>query len=623
MRLSSISFTNFRCFKSETIELADYTALVGPNNCGKSTVLRALNIFFGEGTKSGAVQISDFSVDTELQDLALRFEFQDVVGEAADDLSHYVRDGRLTFEIIANRDENGVVSSKCRGIRYGLPKFAPFFAGQKAGDRKPIYEQLIAEGVPLPKWQNFDQAEAAARAYESEFTDEFVPIPSEDNAYGATGPLPKLRRHLDWIYVPAVKDASAEASELRNSAFSKLIMFAVRAKVNFEKQIETIRLDAAKQLTKILNETQEIIDQVGGEIDKEFRSLSTTPVNVALQWDDSQSVLLREPNIRSIFKDGNVFDAPENFGHGIQRTYIMALLSMATKVQQQVDGFKLILGVEEPELYQHPPQAKFLSTALSKLADGQSQVLITTHSPYFVSGRNFESIRSLRKRGNVTKVHSWSIDEQRAYCAARKGTDAIGAAAALSGMDRSLQAPISEIFFASKLILVEGPEDEAIISSYLRYKGKYLDFLISGGHIVPVGGKSKMPMILALTRGMAIDTFCVFDFDMDKSPVDRANGELIRYAADHNIIIPDEIANDLATPWFFASAQNIQESIATGRPEWSEVLKSIAVEWGWKVSSMKKDPMLLEEGLARLLAEGEVPSLEVMTQSLQLFWRAS
>lgn len=621
MRLYSISFTNFRCFRSETIYLSDYTALVGPNNCGKSTVLRSLNIFFGEGIKPGEVNLSDFSVGIDADNLSLIFEFDQVDGEAAADLSHYVRDSRLSFEIVASKDDFGNVTSKCRGIRYGLPLLAPFFAAANATERKAIYNQLIEAGHQLPKWQNQAEGEAAVRAYEQTMASDFVQIPSEENAYGATGPLPKLRRFIDWIYVPAVKDASAEASEQRNSAFSKLVLFAVRAKIDFEKQIEEIKLEASEKLSKVLQESQSIIDQVGKDINLEFRSLSTTPVDVELTWDDSQSVLLREPNIRSMFKDGGVLDGPENFGHGIQRTYIMALLSVATKVQPQVDDFTLLLGVEEPELYQHPPQAKFLSTALSALADGQSQVIITTHSPYFVTGRNFESIRSLKKVGNVTKISSWSIDEQRAYCASRRGIEAIGAAAALSGMDRSLQPAIAEIFFSSKAILVEGQEDEAIITTYLKHKGLYLDFLVSGGHIVPVGGKSKMPMLIALARGMGIDVFCVFDFDMDQKPNNRANDDIIRYASDANINIPFEITKDLATPLFFASTSNIQTSISSGIPQWQAVLAGIAGEWGWDIGRMNKDPMMLEEGLRRVLEENpSIPCLELMSDCLRTFW---
>lgn len=620
MRISKIGFENFRCFSNEQIELSDYTALVGPNNCGKSTALRALNIFFGEGMKAGQISDADFAISGRDQELKLHFEFSDIDGDAAKDLSHYVRDGRLAFELVAQYNE-GAITSKCRGIRYGLPHLSPFFAETKASGRKPLYEKLIADGAELPRWQNMEQAEHAVREYEARFSDTFVAIPSEESAYGATGPLPILKRHLDWIYVPAVKDASAEAQEQRNSAFSKLVLFAVRSKVDFAEQIDAIRREASDKLRDILERTKDVIGEVGGLIDREFKTLSTTPINVSLKWDQSESVNVREPGIVSIFGDGDFFERPENFGHGVQRAYIMALLNVAAKVQNQVESFGLILGIEEPELYQHPPQAKFLAHSLANLAGPKSQIIITTHSPFFVTGRNFESIRTLRKRANSTLVHQWTIEEQRAYCAKRKGLEAIGPEATLSGLDKTLLPTIAEMFFANKVILVEGMEDEAIISEYLQIKGIYNEFLVSGGHIVCVGGKQKMPVLLALARGMSIDTFCVFDFDMNQPAEKRKNEDISVYAQDNDINIPTEITENFVSSHFYASKDNIQRSIIQDYQNWQTILQEIATEWGWEFSRMDKDPMLLREGLRRTTEINvPLPNLDAMTECLREFW---
>ena len=46
MKLTEVRIQNFRAFRDETVQFDDYTCLVGPNGCGKSTVLTALNIFF-------------------------------------------------------------------------------------------------------------------------------------------------------------------------------------------------------------------------------------------------------------------------------------------------------------------------------------------------------------------------------------------------------------------------------------------------------------------------------------------------------------------------------------------------------------------------------------------------
>lgn len=59
MQLLSINFTNFRRFKEETINFnSGINLFVGPNNAGKSTIIEAISIAFGFGTKLGAIQLN-------------------------------------------------------------------------------------------------------------------------------------------------------------------------------------------------------------------------------------------------------------------------------------------------------------------------------------------------------------------------------------------------------------------------------------------------------------------------------------------------------------------------------------------------------------------------------------
>ena len=46
MKLHSIDFKNFRCFKNEKIDFTNHSALVGGNNAGKSSILHAIDIFY-------------------------------------------------------------------------------------------------------------------------------------------------------------------------------------------------------------------------------------------------------------------------------------------------------------------------------------------------------------------------------------------------------------------------------------------------------------------------------------------------------------------------------------------------------------------------------------------------
>jgi len=430
-----------------------------------------------------------------------------------------------------------------------------------------------------------------------------------------------LKRYLDWIYVPAVKDASTEATEMRDSAFSKLILFAVRNRCNFSDQINELAGRTRNDLKDIVDGANEVLREVGQDIDREFKNLTTTPIDVAIDWTQIKNVQIIEPSIRSIFRDGRVFGSPEAFGHGLQRTYLMALLSLAARIQKDNESFRLLLGVEEPELYQHPPQSRFLSNALADLSEGNCQVVLTTHSPTFVSGRTFESIRTLRKRDNSTRVHSWTIDEQRAYCAARKQVPPIGAAAALSGLDRSLQTNVSELFFAGRVVLVEGPEDIAILEAYLRQTDKLSTFLRAGCHFIAVGGKTRLPMLISLARGFNIDVFAVFDLDMNQAPDNQLNYDITRYAADVGDVIPSPPTAEFAGQNFFGWHHNIQAALANEVAAWTETKTAVATDWGWTVDRMDKDPMLLAECVCRILTTGDtLPPLQRVVERLEDFW---
>lgn len=61
-KLRSLSVRNFRCIGSTPVQvdLDDIVVLVGPNNSGKSSILRAYEIAMSEGSNAGKLKIEDF-----------------------------------------------------------------------------------------------------------------------------------------------------------------------------------------------------------------------------------------------------------------------------------------------------------------------------------------------------------------------------------------------------------------------------------------------------------------------------------------------------------------------------------------------------------------------------------
>jgi putative ATP-dependent endonuclease of OLD family len=276
MRLKSLALKNFRCFTDETIEFDGYTALVGANNAGKSAVIAALNIFFRSNPKSIPITLDDFFKRDVERELEIVVKFSDLPDAAKKEFSHYISSGELTFFIKA-KVESGAVRASLHGIRLANPDFAPFFEKTTAGEKKEIYESL-PKSYDLPKWQSQTQAAEALRAFENDKKNEKLnkPIPSDDKAFGVEGPVPRLRQFIDFVYIPAVKDAGDEAIEARNTAFSRLIERAVRAKLKIDERIEAIRGSAEIEIEEIAKDHKEVLSGLANMIEAQYRKFNTS-----------------------------------------------------------------------------------------------------------------------------------------------------------------------------------------------------------------------------------------------------------------------------------------------------------------------------------------------------------
>ena len=56
------------------------------------------------------------------------------------------------------------------------------------------------------------------RDYETEHPELCELIPSEDQFYGFSKGRDRLEKHVQWVYIPAVKDPTSEQIEARNTA---------------------------------------------------------------------------------------------------------------------------------------------------------------------------------------------------------------------------------------------------------------------------------------------------------------------------------------------------------------------------------------------------------------------
>ncbi len=471
--------------------------------------------------------------------------------------SDYVRQGQLVVSAVATFDaQSGKAHVKQYGQRLGIIAFAPFFeaAGdKKVAELKAIYTELRNVYTDLPAPGTKDAMVQALREYEAARPGECALIPSEDQFYGFSKGANRLAKHVQWVYVPAVKDASSEQVEARNSALGKLLARTVRSKTNFDETVKALRTGMQQSYQSLLDENQHVLDDISTALQTRLSEWAHPDATLRLQWkqDPDKSVRVEEPWAHILAGEGDFEGELARFGHGLQRSYLLALLQELAGTDDA--GPTLILACEEPELYQHPPQARHLANVLHKLSRGNSQVIVSTHNPLFVSGEGFEDVRMVRKDPGspCSSVSHMSFADIAQAVAACTGAQPVKPAGALAKIHQALQPGINEMFFTRRLILVEGLEDVAYLLAYLNLTEKTDEYRRLGCHVVPANGKSELLRPLIIAMHMGISTYVVFDADADKPD---KNGSRVKHEKDNKAILtlagrPGENPLPAATVW--------------------------------------------------------------------------
>jgi putative ATP-dependent endonuclease of OLD family len=226
--------------------------------------------------------------------------------------------------------------------------------------------------------------------------------------------------------------------------------------------------------------------------------------------------------------DAKIDTPVEKQGHGFQRTLLVAALQLLAERGSAGKGNGAIcLAIEEPELFQHPVQARSFASVLRKLAENQSQnfqVSYATHSPYFIDAGKFHQVRRVTRatwaaegRSPAVSVKSTSIAEVEHRMAGRLNS-------VKSQLDAVAASKLSEALFSSAAVLVEGSTDKAVLEG-LAEKAALTSLLSRGITVVDLGGKSSIMLAHAILSELGIPCFVVFDGDKGAEQRGLRNGQ--------------------------------------------------------------------------------------------------
>lgn len=229
----------------------------------------------------------------------------------------------------------------------------------------------------------------------------------------------------------------------------------------------------------------------------------------------------------------------EYISHGVYRNLIfevLALIAYQTKKLGKSILEECIIFFEEPEIYLHPQREKELFYCLSLICKFGGQVYVSTHSSNFISLNQYKSICIVRKQKEIgSKVFQY------------KGTLFYGDEIKNFNMNYWINPDRSELFFAKKVILVEGQTDKIILS----YLAKKLGIYKYDYSILECGSKSLIPQFLRLLNTFKIPYIAVYDKDnhfwrtQEEIENSNAKNKMIQRLVQHQIGDFIEFKNDI------------------------------------------------------------------------------
>jgi putative ATP-dependent endonuclease of OLD family len=470
-RLKSITIENFRSIGEVPVTIRfpenKPVILLGENNSGKSNIVRAIELLFGEFHPKY---------------------------KKLDDYDHYQRNPHNRIVITA--DVSGFVQKLGKSQQYSVGGFK--FGCQKNHEN------------------------------------EFVAIQAEDggeNVYVSTS----LREELLCVMVNAEQSLNYQLSYSTKYTFLYKVTKAFHDRLLDNPQ----RVDHLKTL---FNEIVTIFQGV-----PEFSAFTNNMSSIAGEMLSNMRHALSfdfsayDPS--NYFKTLRVHPtedgqtrAFEELGTGQQQ--ILAL-AFAHAYAKSFLGQGLVFVIDEPEAHLHPLAQKWLAKQIFRMAEDGLQIVITTHSPYFIDLNYLESICLIRKE-EQTEAINVSPDALAQKCR-ETGAPNVTANTVLSYYSAHAIPATLNGLFASKIILVEGPTEEYSLPIYLNAVG--LDTLKMGIAVIGVGGKGNLAKWWRFFTAYRIPTYVCFDNDA----TDDQQGNKRRDALRAIGIQDDEIGNLLTT----------------------------------------------------------------------------
>lgn len=408
MRMTKMKIKNFRGYQEETtVDFNQFTAFVGKNDSGKSTILEALDLFFNEGKGVVKFDEGDLNVEAKKKNdrtVQLVVCFSDlperIVLDETNETSfkaEYLLNENEELEIVKRytvTDKTGTCKTTIfiRARHPSNPKCANLLS-KKSDELKKIIEKESVECKD--KTRNAVMRNAIWQHYAEQLK---LEIHELDVTKGDTKSIwEKVQRTLP-LFSLFQSDRKNDDSDDEVQDPLKVALKQILQDESLQKTLTDVAIQVSERLTDVATRTLKKLQEMNPEIAQTLTP--NIPAARQLKWEN-------------VFKDISITadqGIPINkHGSGTKRLILLNFFRAEVE-RKKAEGegkSSVIYAFEEPETSQHTDNQRMLVRALKELSqNADTQVIMTTHSATIVKELQYEDIRLIKPENGKKTILS-------------------------------------------------------------------------------------------------------------------------------------------------------------------------------------------------------------------------
>lgn len=510
MYISKLIIKNYKSIKDETfIFNKGINILVGKNNAGKSNIVSALNEILADKYNTTSYEDKIFYTDSTNN---IKREFK-IIAEIEDIKT-------LEFSLLDNIKKSTALIDITQYFNENDEEFNNDWLIKDDDELKEIYpDKFDYKSINLLKWFKKEELENILSNTEKIWIYKYYNKDNDVNLYNiilkvdenSNNPFDSTKsiKFYRMIYInqnikatlitslliPAFRTPETTLRITKWTWYGKLLQKKWNESCNMQHKLDIDK--ASSDLKKTIGKVYvDLKNDLNVQLGKTL-SLMNIKIDINMLENKSEDYY---KNIRLYVDDG--IETPlESKGSGLQSLIMIELFKFYCKVFNQSS----LLILEEPELFLHPHAKRMLSDILNDFIknggrNNENQIIITTHSEEFIHNVDIENINVIRKTKEGTKK-------------SRINKENYGDGKELQKLKIELQHKNTEMFFAEKVILVEGEEQILIPNIVQKIYGKNI-LNNNDISIIKVGGKSYFYIYRKVLNELNIKNYIIADYDI-------------------------------------------------------------------------------------------------------------